>query len=72
MFRDLKDPSYSIPKGTFAAIGTTFVTYFIYFIMVGCVAVKWVPSLCFTMSCESIGTRQAGLKNLDSGTLATM
>ena len=38
--RDLKDPSYSIPKGTFAAIGSTFVTYFVYFIMVGCVAVK--------------------------------
>ena len=40
--------------------------------MVGCVAVKWVPSLRFTFSCEIIGTRQAGLKNLDSGTLATM
>jgi len=38
---DLKDPSYSIPKGTFAAIGSTFVTYFVYFIMVGCVAVKF-------------------------------
>ena len=40
--------------------------------MVGCVAVKWVPSLRFAFSCEIIGTRQAGLKNLDSGTLATM
>jgi solute carrier family 12 sodium/potassium/chloride transporter 2 len=38
---DLRDPSYAIPKGTFAAIGTTFVTYFVYFIMVGCVSVKY-------------------------------
>ena len=39
--RDLKDPAYAIPKGTLAAIGTTFVTYFIYFIMSGCVALRY-------------------------------
>jgi len=42
---DLKDPAYSIPKGTLAAIGTTFVTYFIYLIMVGCVAVRFASGV---------------------------
>ena len=43
--RDLKDPGEAIPKGTFAAIATTLVSYIVYVIITGSVAVSFVPSL---------------------------
>jgi len=49
---DLKDPAYAIPKGTLAAIGTTFATYFVYFIMVGCVAVRFASGIVDELDCK--------------------
>ena len=43
--RDLKDPGEAIPKGTFAAIATTLVSYIVYVIITGSVAVSFVPTL---------------------------
>ena len=41
--RDLKDPGEAIPKGTLAAIATTLVSYIVYVIITGCVAVTNLP-----------------------------
>ena len=48
----MKDPAYAIPKGTLAAIGTTFATYFVYFIMVGCVAVRFASGIVDELDCK--------------------
>ncbi|KAK3849934.1 hypothetical protein Pcinc_043333 [Petrolisthes cinctipes] len=37
---DLKDPAVAIPKGTLAAIGTTFITYMIYPVLIGAATMR--------------------------------
>ena len=41
ILRDLSDPSEAIPKGTLAAIFSTMITYLIYVVMTGSVAVRY-------------------------------
>ena len=41
----MKDPGEAIPKGTFAAIATTLVSYIVYVIITGSVAVSFVPTM---------------------------
>ena len=40
---DLRDPAEAIPKGTLLAVGTTFVSYVIYLVVTGCVALRYAP-----------------------------
>ena len=40
---DLRDPADAIPKGTLLAIGTTFVSYVVYLVVTGCVALRYAP-----------------------------
>ena len=52
--RDLKDPGEAIPKGTFAAIGTTLESYIVYVIVTGSVAVSFVPDSAMEFSFENV------------------
>ena len=40
---DLRNPAEAIPKGTLLAVGTTFVSYVIYLVVTGCVALRYAP-----------------------------
>ena len=63
--RDLKDPAYAIPKGTLAAIATTFATYFIYFIMVGCVALRFASGISEELEFGLPGTNETYFEMLN-------
>lgn len=62
---DLKDPAYSIPKGTLAAIATTFTTYFVYFIMVGCVALRFASGVTDELEFGLPGTNETYFEMLN-------